>query len=339
VQGRETIYETRNGKFQHFNFLNKGTELKLPKSDDRDEYSMLDVTGVDRLLVTIRSVSGFLMLMTTDNYPIAVLCSSLPDIENKVYIHFGRYVVTKNIVSQLGLNDPLSGVSSALSKLLNANMMLYHDEVEEIDDETKIRMDQATEESELLGMMFSASSHLDDDGLDFDMDDMFAQLNEMEEDEPPDKEGLSVEEDTTDDELDNLPVKDAVSFWGTSTAGSYVSQYGVFQPTSTLLATKSIGQLVYVPQSARRKLPLVVQVEKTVCINLPFKTEREAYASGPTGTGLTELLSEISNLDSVESSWLVSYLRDCLVNSQKVMMDVKDVLKEDEDADEDWSDQ
>jgi hypothetical protein len=288
---------------------------------------MMDVHGNDRVQVGIKSIGGFLMLTAFGNFPIQVLCSSLPEATHEVFVHFNRFSITKELVSILGLDDLQSGVSDSLKKILNSNMLLHYEDEDEkpfLEDNKKVEIN---EENELDRLLDSGQ----DDGLEFDLDDMLAELNFLPEeigDPPP----VSIPPDDHDDyDLDR-------SEWlSSSQVGSYISQYGVFQPTSTLLSTRAYGQIKMVPQAARRNIPLAIRTEKTVCISLPFKTNEKAYASGPTGTGLTELVSELINNDSADSAWFISYLRDCLVNSSYVMMEVKEVLKEDsQEQDEDW---
>jgi hypothetical protein len=292
---------------------------------------------VDKLPVKLKNMGGFLMMTTVDGYPIQVLCSSIPEINNKVYLHFERRLLTKDIITRLGLTDPYSGLSDSIKKILTDKMVLYHDE--KSNDSTP-----PTEKDTDLELMTDWLDYAEEDdeegGIDIDMDDLFDFLDDkvtaeeagilpslaappdIQHDEEEDQEG------DIDDDHDGSTISRQTS------VGSYVSAYGVFHPTSTLLSTKAYGQMSEVPQGRRRTIPLALRTERTVVINLPFQTQQVAYSSGESGTGLTALLDELSSVDSTDSSWFVSYIRDCIVSSAVIMGEVNIVMKETSDSEE-----
>jgi hypothetical protein len=322
IVGKEIIQESTGGKHYHYLTISKSCEYEQPSDTPSDIYHVMDISNVERLKVRVKNIAGFLMLVGPNDFPMHVLCSSLPEIDNKVYVHYSRELATKDIIAKLHLNDPAYGVSDSLKKILNSNLLLHYDDGEGVKQEMG---EESGSEHDDFDEIFASE---DKDGLSFDM----TAMNDWSDSESVSEEEDSDEESDTDDEDESLgdpPWEQASSY------GSFISQYGVFQPTSTLLSTRAYGQVESMPQSARRKLEHAIKIEKTVCINLPFATNNREYRSGPTGTGLSELISEIMSQNETDSAWSISYLRDCLVNSAVMMNSVKAVLKDDGD-DEEW---
>jgi len=260
--GREIIQESTGGKHFHFLTINKDCEYDTPSDTAKDVYRVLDISTVDRIRVRIKNTAGFLMLVGPDDFPLQVLCSSLPEIENKVYVHYSRELVTKDIIAKLDLNNISFGMSDSLKKILNSNLLLHYDDGEGVKEEMG---EQSESEGDDFSDIFASN---DDDGLSFDL----GQMDDWSDHSQSESESESeYDDEDSEDELEDPPWEKA------SSIGSFISQYGVFQPTSTLLSTRAYGQLDSLPQSARRKLEHAVRIEKTVCINLPFKTVNSEY--------------------------------------------------------------
>jgi len=335
VVGKEIIQEKVNGVHNHYYIMTSDVSYSIPDNTATDNYEMRDISELDKLPVIIRSVGGFLMLTTPDGYPIQVLCSAMPEANNKIYVHFDRFCLNKTIITQLGLNDPYSGLSDSILKILTSKMQLFHEE-----EHIPAEVIEPDRDRDNLLTILEHEDYIDDgDGFDFDMDDLLDALDQNEED-LIDHLNTSIlvpeNEDHEDHEDEDPPISETSSYFERSSGvGSYISAYGVFHPTSTLLSTHAYGQLAFVPQALRRSIPGATRQGKTICLNLPFTTKASTYNSGVTGTGLTELLDELSNNDSVDAAWYISYIRDCIVSSVMMMNELPLVLAEGE-SDEEW---
>jgi len=335
VCGTEIIYE-RSGWYKHYITIFDDVAFTPPKDTNVDKYCVLNVSSLDKMKVKISDQSGFLMLCTLRGHPISILCSGIPVNKELTYVHFSRTFLTQQIVDTLDLENPNFGMDSHLLKILAAKMDLY---AQENIDTIKTREPQPEEEFEQEEADFAAMG-LIDDGLDFSSfldfegipeDDVIdnaesrqRQVNELDDDEDPFDWG----EEPYVDPADKHVWEDL------ETQTSYISSHGVFRPTSTLLATYAFGNISTTPGSIRRHLKHAIRQEKTYTLVLPFKCNQEDYASGPTGTGLTELLAELMNRDDADSSWCVSYLRDMILNDNLIMTDYINWSKNRDD--EDW---
>jgi hypothetical protein len=322
VCGTEIIYE-RNGWYKHYITIFDDVGFTPPRDTQLDKYCVLNVSSLDKMKVKISDQSGFLMLCTLRGHPISILCSGIPVNKELTYVHFSRTFLTQQIVDTLDLENPNFGMDSHLLKILAAKMDLY---AQENVQDVKTREPEPEEDLEAMEADFAAMG-LMDDGLDFSSfldfkdipeDDIVdsvearqAAVNELDDDENPFDWGEEPYVDPADkhiwEDLENQT--------------SYISSHGVFRPTSTLLATYAFGNISTTPGSIRRHLKNAIRQEKTYTLVLPFKCNKEDYASGPTGTGLTELLSELMNRDDADSSWCVSYLRDMILNDNLIMND------------------
>lgn len=337
VVGKEIIQEKVNGTHNHFYVMTKDVSYTIPEDTATDHYEMRDLSLIDKLPVKLKNMGGFLMMTTMDGYPIQVLCSSVPEINNKVYIHFERRLLTKDIITRLGLSDPYSGLSDSIRKILTDKMVLYHDEK----SQNSTPPPERDNDVELMADWLDyADSDDEEGGLSIEMDGL---LDFLEDRVTSEQMGIlpGLEEPTdwlgdegppSDNESEHEREESVVS--RIPSVGSYVSAYGVFHPTSTLLSTKAYGQMSEVPQGFRRNIPLAVRTERSMVINLPFSTQAPAYSSGASGTGLTALLDELSAVDSTDSSWFVSYIRDCIVSSAVVMGEISIVMKESTEEEE-----
>jgi len=340
IIGKETIQEDASGCFNHYYFQTKEGDIRLPNATQHDTHNLLDVSSLDYVNVMIKNINGFLVLTTTNGFPISILCSSLPEHSNTVYLHFQQEFLTKDLINKLGLNNPYSGVSPALRKILYSNLMLFHEDEVVVDEHVSEQLD-LREEQQLQEEM-NHLQEIDDDGLDFDFDDIMNDIFEMEDEIPTepniyDDYGHGVLEE---EEVGPQLLGETSSVWSRpETTTSYISAYGVFQPTSTLMSTRAYGQLSLVPQNVRRSMKFKKKTERTYEIHLPFDTGEKFYESGPTGTGLTSFVADLSALETVDSVWYLSYIRDCLVNDPELMIAVKRVLetKDIDDEESDWS--
>jgi len=325
VCGMEMIIE-KGDVFSHYITMFKDEGFQVPRSTAKDKYRLINISSLRHMKVRISTFAGFMVLATVQGHPMLVLTSGLPNEMSTVFVHFQPTFLTKKIANTLQIEDPMLGLSDPLLRVLSSKMSLYTEEPLPVEDD----------ENNILSIIAGIEGY-DNDDFEVDMDDIFGGLDDTKSESTEGSEIIDESdlEEEFDDDLESY-VGDTYTEWEEiSRLSSYISSHGVFRPTSTLLGSFAHAQIRVVQLPERRKLKKARPKEKCYGLTLPFKTRQTEYASGSTGTGLTELLDELMNSDAADSSWYVSFLRDIIINSKFIMSEYFEFIK-DAESDEDW---
>jgi hypothetical protein len=315
IIGSEFIFpeKTKKGiKYHHYISFKQPSPI-AETSNDRDEYTNLDMWKNERFNCKIEDKYGY-MVLVINNFPLRVLCGSPLHGSHKVVISPTVSLITEETYEKFDLGSELIRDNVAMTKAIAAQIGAYPSE-EEIPLE-----DRRDNWESQLDEVYEAEDGYSD--IDDEMNELFG----------------------SDEEEESVAVEEEHNWASESEDNEYSeteSESDVETPAWTATGTELLTGDRVVPESstvnlmaacAVRKLSRIEVMERNLSrkgfhyeLTLPLKPSRDKYQGDDP---LIELSEEFESKSETDSLWLSEFIRETLlINFKREIDDIRAYLE------------